>query len=61
MTDDRFRTMVELADSGEIVSFQDYFVRLRHGVAVDGVRFDHDGADLDAGARDALDRRRASS
>ena len=51
MTDDRFRTIVELADSGEVVSFQDYFVRLRHGVPVAAVRFDHDGADLDRGAR----------
>jgi LPPG:FO 2-phospho-L-lactate transferase len=42
-TDDRFRTVVELA-SGEMVSFQDYFVRLRHHVAVRAVRFEHDGA-----------------
>jgi LPPG:FO 2-phospho-L-lactate transferase len=43
MTDQRFRTMVSVVDEGE-VAFQDYFVRLRHGVPVDGVRFDHDGA-----------------
>jgi LPPG:FO 2-phospho-L-lactate transferase len=43
MTDDRFRTVVTLA-SGEEVSFQDYFVRLRHGVPMSSVRFDHDRA-----------------
>jgi LPPG:FO 2-phospho-L-lactate transferase len=40
MTDDRFRTLVTLAASGEEIAFQDYFVRLRHDVAVSGVRFD---------------------
>lgn len=44
MTDDDVATVVELA-TGEEVSFQDYFVRLRHAVAVRGVRF--------AGARTA--------
>jgi LPPG:FO 2-phospho-L-lactate transferase len=39
MTDGRQSTMIELA-TGEEVSFQDYFVRLRHGVPVRGVRFD---------------------
>jgi LPPG:FO 2-phospho-L-lactate transferase len=53
MTDDRFRTVVSLADGGE-VEFQEYFVRLRHGVAIDGVRFDHDGARLTTAARSAL-------
>ena len=38
MTDDELVTMVELA-TGEEVSFQDYFVRLRHGVPVRAVRF----------------------
>ncbi len=38
MTDASVATMVELA-SGEDVPFQDYFVRLRHDVAVRGVRF----------------------
>ena len=42
MTDDRLRTMVTVAGHGEI-GFQDYFVRLRHDVAVEAVRFDHDG------------------
>ncbi len=44
MTDDRFRTMVRLTDGGGEVSFQDYFVRLRHDVAVESVRFEHDAA-----------------
>ncbi len=38
MTDGELATMVELA-TGEEVSFQDYFVRLRHGVPVRAVRF----------------------
>ena len=50
-----------LADGGD-VSFQEYFVKLRHGVPVQRVRFD--GAErrrADAGARrGADDRRRAS-
>jgi LPPG:FO 2-phospho-L-lactate transferase len=50
ITDDRFRTMVTLAPStpaegtGGEVTFQDYFVRLRHDVAIRSVRFDHEGA-----------------
>ncbi|MGA0812892.1 MAG: 2-phospho-L-lactate transferase [Ilumatobacteraceae bacterium] len=43
MSDGRHSTMVTLADGGE-VSFQDYFVRLRHSVPVAGVRFDSDGS-----------------
>ncbi len=43
MTDAAFATRVELA-SGEEVSFQDYFVRLRHDVAVRAVRFAGRGA-----------------
>ena len=54
MTDDRFRTMVTLADGGERVSFQDYFVRLRHDVPVSRVEFEHAGARLAGSARDAL-------
>ncbi|MET0145973.1 MAG: 2-phospho-L-lactate transferase [Ilumatobacteraceae bacterium] len=38
MTDDPFATVVVL-ETGEPVSFQDYFVRLRHGVPVREVRF----------------------
>ncbi len=43
MTDGTQATMVELA-SGEVVSFQDYFVRLRHGVPIRAVRFAGEGA-----------------
>jgi LPPG:FO 2-phospho-L-lactate transferase len=39
MSDDAVRTRVTLA-SGEEVSFQDYFVRRRHSVAVGGLRFE---------------------
>ncbi len=41
-THDRLRTMVTTVDEGEI-SFQEYFVRRQHDVAVTSVRFD--GAD----------------
>jgi LPPG:FO 2-phospho-L-lactate transferase len=46
VTDDPVRTMLTLAESTEFgppgteVAFQDYFVRLRHQVAVSAVRFD---------------------
>ncbi|HEX4127552.1 MAG TPA: 2-phospho-L-lactate transferase, partial [Acidimicrobiales bacterium] len=49
VTDDALRTRVSLAEAtalgpvGSEVTFQDYFVRLQHGVAVRGVRFE--GAD----------------
>jgi LPPG:FO 2-phospho-L-lactate transferase len=52
VTDDALRTRVTLAEAsvlgpaGSEVSFQDYFVRLHHDVAVRGVRFD--GADAAA-------------
>ncbi len=39
MSDDPVRTRVRLADGPE-VEFQEYFVRLRHAVAVAGVRFE---------------------
>jgi LPPG:FO 2-phospho-L-lactate transferase len=54
MSDDRFRTLIELADTGELVSFQDYFVRLRHAVPIRSVRFDH-AARLTQQARAAID------
>jgi LPPG:FO 2-phospho-L-lactate transferase len=57
MTDQRFRTVVELAggdEAGSRVSFQDYFVRLRHGVPVSDVRFEHDDARLTDAARATL-------
>jgi LPPG:FO 2-phospho-L-lactate transferase len=43
MTDGTQATMIDLASGGE-VSFQDYFVRLRHDVPVSGVRFTDEGA-----------------
>jgi LPPG:FO 2-phospho-L-lactate transferase len=39
VTDDRLRTMVTTGDEGEI-TFQEYFVRRQHNVAVSAVRFD---------------------
>lgn len=53
MTDDHFRTMVTLADGSEI-GFQDYFVRLRHGVPIRSIRFDHTGATATAPVLGAL-------
>jgi len=58
ITDARFRTMVTLAsgpDAGTEISFQDYFVRLRHDVPVRAVRFDHDDARPTPAALDAID------
>ncbi len=54
MSDERVSTLVTIADGSEI-SFQDYFVRLRHGVAVSSIRFDGDAA-LSETARQALAR-----
>ncbi|MDX2379682.1 MAG: 2-phospho-L-lactate transferase [Acidimicrobiia bacterium] len=51
-TDDPWRTRIDTHEHGEI-SFQDYFVRLRHDVAVRGVRVEG-SASLGAGARAAL-------
>lgn len=39
VTEDRLRTMLTLAD-GEEISFQEYFVHRRHGVAVRSIRFE---------------------
>lgn len=47
MTDGRWTTRVTLAETGEEVAFQDYFVRQHHDVAVAGVRFAGD-ADIAA-------------
>jgi LPPG:FO 2-phospho-L-lactate transferase len=52
MSDDPVRTRVLLAD-GEEVSFQEYFVHRRHGVAVRSVRFE--GAALALPAPGVLD------
>jgi len=40
MTDDKVSTFMTLADSGEEISFQEYFVKMKHSVAVSDVRFD---------------------
>lgn len=40
MSDDRVRTRLVRADTGEEIAFQDYFVRLRHQVPIRDVRFD---------------------
>lgn len=58
MSDQRRATVVTLADgpeAGREVSFQDYFVRLRHQVPVSSVRFDGD-ATPSAEVLDALNR-----
>jgi LPPG:FO 2-phospho-L-lactate transferase len=55
MSDQRVTTMVSLADEHVEVPFQEYFVQRRHGVPVDGVRFDAEpGAALTDTARAAL-------
>jgi LPPG:FO 2-phospho-L-lactate transferase len=54
MTDQRFRTRIVTPDHGT-VDFQDYFVRLRHDVAVTEVVFEHDRARLTSAARSAID------
>ena len=52
MSDGRVSTIVSTETDGD-VAFQDYFVRLRHGVPVTGVRFDGEGRLTDE-ARAAL-------
>jgi LPPG:FO 2-phospho-L-lactate transferase len=54
MTDDRIATTVDTVEHGEI-SFQDYFVRLRHDVAVRAVHF-RGTARLSPVARRALEQ-----
>jgi LPPG:FO 2-phospho-L-lactate transferase len=54
MSDQPVRTVLELAGGG-VVGFQDYFVRLRHSVAVSSVRFvGAEGALPAPGVMDAL-------
>ena len=55
MSNDRLSTLVTLDSEGdgEEISFQDYFVRLRHGVPVSSIRFDGTAA-LSEPARRAL-------
>ncbi len=61
MSDQRLSTLVTVDDPATPggppteVSFQDYFVRLRHGVPVTSVRFDGD-AELSGTARTALEQ-----
>jgi len=52
VTDDPLRTRVTLA-TGQEVSFQEYFAKLRHAVPVSGIRFD--GADTATPAPGVLD------
>ncbi len=52
MSDQRHTTIVTTTTEGD-VSFQDYFVRLRHGVPVTEVRFEGEG-ELTSSARAAL-------
>ncbi len=40
MTDDKVSTFVTSAESGEEISFQEYFVKLKHSVAISDIRFD---------------------
>jgi LPPG:FO 2-phospho-L-lactate transferase len=55
-TDDRLRTMVTLADGGEEIDFQSYFVGHHHEVAVSAVRFDGAGSATPApGVVEAID------
>jgi LPPG:FO 2-phospho-L-lactate transferase len=59
MSDQRLSTLVTVSDPSTAggrateVSFQDYFVRLRHGVPVTSIRFDGD-AELSTAARTTL-------
>jgi LPPG:FO 2-phospho-L-lactate transferase len=55
MTEGRFRTMIGLA-GGDVVPFQDYFVRLRHDVPIQSITFEHEGCQLNPGARSAIER-----
>lgn len=55
VTDDELRTTVTLEADGSTISFQDYFVRLQHGVAITAVAFAGAHAALPApGVLDAL-------
>lgn len=57
VTDDRLRTVVELAD-GRSVGFQEYFVRLHHSVPVRSIRFE--GAEAARPAPGVLERIRSA-
>jgi LPPG:FO 2-phospho-L-lactate transferase len=55
MTEGRFRTMIGLA-GGDVVPFQDYFVRLRHDVPIESISFEREGCELNPAARSAIER-----
>ena len=56
MSNERVSTVVSLVDGGD-VSFQEYFVKLHHGVPVTGVRFEGaDEAQLTPGLGEVLQR-----
>ena len=56
MTEGRFRTMIGLAGSRDVVPFQDYFVRLQHGVPIESISFEQHGCELNPAARAAIER-----
>ena len=39
-----------------MVPFQDYFVRLQHGVPIESISFEQQGCELNPAARAAIDR-----
>jgi LPPG:FO 2-phospho-L-lactate transferase len=56
MTDDVVATRITLAEGGEEIGFQEYFVGRRHDVAVSGVRFDGvESATAGPGVVDAIE------
>jgi LPPG:FO 2-phospho-L-lactate transferase len=55
VSDDRIETRVVLAETGDEINFQEYFVKHRHGVPVSSVRFvGVDAADPAPGVLDAI-------
>lgn len=54
MTEQRFSTMCSTPDRG-IIGFQEYFVKERHSIAIDGIVFDHEDAVLSVPARELLE------
>ena len=56
MTEGRFRTMIGLAGSRDVVPFQDFFVRLQHGVPIESISFEQHGCELNPAARAAIER-----
>lgn len=56
MTDDPAPTLVTLADGDREIGFQEYFVGLRHDVAISAVRFDNERSRPSAAVLEALER-----